>query len=203
VSGEAPERRVRLLVVGVGGQGALTAARFVGEAALGAGLEVMVSQLHGMSQRGGSVECAVLFGAGESAFVGNGEADVVLGLEPLEALRALPRMSPRSKVVLSRGTIVPFPLAQRGESYPPLEGILEQLRAVCPDVVDIDAPALAQEAGAPRTLNVVMVGALAALDALPVSAEALEQSVLRGSPSRYREANQRAFALGVAAAGTG
>jgi len=196
MSAQPGQRRLRLLVVGVGGQGALTAARFAGEACLHAGHEVMVSQLHGMSQRGGSVECAVLIGAGESAFVGDGQADVVLALEPLEALRARPQMSAETTVVVSRGTIVPFPLAQRGESYPPVDGILDQLREVTPRVHELDAATLAQRAGAPRSLNAVMVGALGALELLPVTAEALLEAVSLGSPARFRDINRRAFELG-------
>ncbi|MFH1130352.1 MAG: 2-oxoacid:acceptor oxidoreductase family protein, partial [Pseudomonadota bacterium] len=90
---QSTEPRIKVLIVGVGGQGVLTAAKMLGDAALHAGFGVTVGQLHGMSQRGGSVEAGVLIGEGESSFIEEGAADIVLGFEPLEVLRALPKMS--------------------------------------------------------------------------------------------------------------
>jgi indolepyruvate ferredoxin oxidoreductase beta subunit len=191
--------RLKILVVGVGGQGALTAARFLGDACLAAGVEVVVGQLHGMSQRGGSVECSVLVGPGKSTFIGAGEVDVLLGLEPLEALRALPRLSSRSRVVVNRGIIVPFNLAMQGNPYPPLSEILGHLRAVTPLVYEVDGPALVKQVGEGRTLNVVLLGALGALGVLPFGPAALWQAVARHSPPRFLEANRRTFALGMEA----
>jgi indolepyruvate ferredoxin oxidoreductase beta subunit len=189
--------RLKILVVGVGGQGALTATRFLGDAALLSGFEVMVSQLHGMSQRGGSVECSCIIGPGQSSFVGNSEADVVLGLEPLEALRALPKMSPHTKVVVNLGRIVPFHLAIQGLSYPAIEKTLEEIRQTAPQLFTVDGPALIQKVGVPRTLNVIMLGALAGLGMLPFSQNALWQAIEKRCPPRFLEANQQAFKLGI------
>lgn len=189
--------RLKILVAGVGGQGALTAARFLGDACLASGLEVLVGQLHGMSQRGGSVECSVLVGPGRSTFIGAGEADVLLALEPLEALRALPRLSERSRVVVNLGTIVPFNLAMQGAPYPAISEILGALRAVTTRVYAVDGPALVKQVGVGRTLNVVLLGALAALGVLPFGPDALWQAVARHSPPRFLEANRRTFALGM------
>lgn len=191
--------RLKILVVGVGGQGAITAARFLGDACLAAGLEVVVGQLHGMSQRGGSVECSVLVGDWQSTFIGDGEADVLLGLEPMEALRALSRLSATSRVVVNRGTIVPFHLAMQGTAYPPLAEILAPIRRVTPHVFEVDGPALVKEVGVGRTLNVVLLGALAGLGVLPFGPEVLWASVARHSPPRFLEANRRTFALGMEA----
>lgn len=193
--------RLKLLVVGVGGQGALTAARFLGEAALAAGQEVMVGQLHGMSQRGGAVECSVLLGAGQSSYVADGEADVVLGLEPLEVLRALPRLSPATRVIVNSGRIVPFVLASQGIPYPPIAEILARVREVTGHVFEVDGPALVAKVGVPRTLNVVMLGALAGLGMLPFDPDLLWQAVERKSPPRFVAKNRQAFALGRAAVG--
>lgn len=193
--------RMKILVVGVGGQGALTAARFLGEACLASGLEVMVGQLHGMSQRGGSVECSVLVGPGKSTFIGEGEADLLVALEPLEALRALPRLRAESSVLVNLGIIVPFSLAMTGAPYPPVSEILASLRAVTPRVFEVDGPTLVKQVGVGRTLNVVLLGALAGLGVLPFGPDTLWQAVARHSPSRFLEANRRTFALGMEAVG--
>ncbi len=193
--------RFKLLVVGVGGQGVLTAARFLGDAALAAGLPVMVGQLHGMSQRGGSVECSVLIGPGQSSFIGAGEADVVLGLEPLEVLRALPKIAEHTRVVVNLGHIVPFSLAIRGDPYPPLQEILARVRERTSGLYEVDGPALVKRAGVSRTLNVVMLGALVGLKILPFGVEVLWRAMEKKIPPRFLEANRTAYDLGLQAVG--
>ena len=189
------------LLVGVGGQGVLTAAQVLGAAAQSAGLHVVVGQLHGMSQRGGSIECTVKIGPGESSVVGDGEADVVLAFEPLEALRALPRMRKDTRVILSLGTIVPFELVRTGGTYPPVDSIVEQLRAVAGQVVPLDGVKIVGKTGADRTLNVVMLGAAAGLGMLPMSEEHVLGAVLERTAPKFREANRAAFLLGRQAVG--
>jgi indolepyruvate ferredoxin oxidoreductase beta subunit len=193
--------RFKLLIVGVGGQGVLTAARMLGDAALSQGAEVMVGQLHGMAQRGGSVEASVLFGPGQSSFIADGEADLVLAFEPLEALRALPKMSGRTKVVINLGKVAPFPLSMQGKAYPDLGRIVDSIREVSQDVHQVDGPALLQKAGSLRSLNIFMLGVLADLDALPFDGEILWQAVQRRSAPRFLEGNQTAFELGRGAMG--
>jgi indolepyruvate ferredoxin oxidoreductase beta subunit len=143
------KERFKILVVGVGGQGALSAARFLGEAALEKKLSVNVGQLHGMSQRGGSVEASVIIGPGHSSHIGNFEADIVLGLEPLEILRALPMINSDTQVVANTGQIVPFSLAIQGVPYPPVGETLQKVRAVTKHLVEIDGPALVKKVGVP------------------------------------------------------
>ncbi|MHC5071113.1 MAG: 2-oxoacid:acceptor oxidoreductase family protein [Planctomycetota bacterium] len=191
----------RLLLMGVGGQGVLTAARTLGEAAMASGLPVRVGQLHGLSQRGGSVESSVVIGPGHTGFVGAKQADVVVGLDPLEAQRALPRMSARTRVVLNRAPIAINSLTVQGLEYPSLEEILAAIGAVTEHVTVVDGMALAHAAGNPRALNVVMLGLLAGLDLLPLDAAALAAAVDARSPERHREINRRAFQLGSESAG--
>lgn len=186
--------RLRLLIVGVGGQGVLTAARILGEAALAEGVPVVVGQLHGMSQRGGSVESTVLFGPWRSSLFGGGSVDVLLALEPLEALRALPRISKHTRVVVSVGTITPFLLTQTGQPYPGVDGILAKLRNSAGTLLAVDGPAIAESAGSARSLNAAMLGALAALDVIPVTREAIERAIERVNPNHA--AGRRAFSLG-------
>ncbi len=192
----------RLLIAGVGGQGILTIARAIGDAALSAGREVVVGQLHGMAQRGGSVEATVLIGRGRSPFIAAGAADAVLALEPLEALRARPKMSAATTVVVNLGRVVPFTLAQQGREYPDLDGILAEIRAVAPKLITVDGAALAQAAGAARSLNIVMLGALAGLEILPLTGDTLWQAIAgrfsasRRLPAGHLETNRRAFTDG-------
>lgn len=191
---------LRLLTVGVGGQGVLTFARLLGEAALRAGLEVRLGQLHGMSQRGGSVESTVLLGPGHSTFVEAGQADFVVALEPLEALRARPRMAARCQVLVSLGRIVPYRLAMQGKPYPPLDDLLAAVRAASESVMPIDGPALAERAGSARSLNMVMLGALSAVPSLPLPSTAIRDAIATATAASAAGANLRAFELGQRAA---
>jgi len=189
--------RLRLLVVGVGGQGALTAARMIGEAAFSAGLEVVIGQLHGMSQRGGSVRATVLIGPGRGSFIGRGEADVVLGLEPLETLRARPEMSEATKVVVNMSGVVVVPnLCRSGIEYPELAGILAGIRSAAREVVEVDGSAIVEAIGAPQALNIAMLGAIASLGVLPFDDEMLWSTIEQRSRAAHLEANRLAFWLG-------
>lgn len=189
-----PADRLAILIVGVGGQGVLTAGRMLGDAAHAAGLPVVEGQLHGMSQRGGSVECSVLIGPGASSYVR--VADVVVGLEPIETARALPRVGPRATVLFNSGRVVPAELSLSGRPYPSLESILALLREAGTDPVVVDGPSLLGDTGDRRSLNVVMLGALAGLDVLPVDAATLRRAVTgRGRPE-IRAANGAAFDVG-------
>lgn len=190
----------RILLAGVGGQGVLTAGRVIGEAVMAAGLPVRVGQLHGMSQRGGSVEATVVAGPGETAFVGQGSCDVLLALEPLEALRAAPRLREGATVWLCTARIVPATLGAADKPYPPLAEIEQALRARGAVVHRLDAAALAAQAGDPKAISAVMVGVLAGADCLPVPAELFEHKVAEISPARSRTATVQACRLGMAAA---
>ena len=191
-------RRFKLVIVGVGGQGVLTVAIMVGDAALAQDHNVVVGQLHGMSQRGGSVETTVLLGPGESSFVDAGDADVVLAFEPLEALRALPYMSADTHVVVNEGRVVPFPLSMQGKPYPDRQGIFAQIREVTPHLATLHGTRLvAQDLGEPRSLNMLMLGALAGLGLMPISSDALRAASAHKSKPAHREINLRAFDLGL------
>jgi len=150
-----------------------------------------------MSQRGGNVEATVILGGAESSFIGNGGADIVLGLEPLETLRARPRMTARTNVVTNLGRIVPPVLARQGRAYPDADEILNAIRAITPDIVAVDATAIAHRVGVPRVANIALLGVLAGLDILPFGAGILAGVVDENSPAQYLEANRRAFELGT------
>ena len=189
-------KRFKLLLVGVGGQGVLTAARILGEASLLSETDVMVGQLHGMSQRGGSVECSVLIGHGYSSFIGDGQSDVVLGVEPIEVLRALPKMSKKTKVIVNMGRIVPFSMVAQGLVYPEMKSIIKKIKNRVLNVYEIDGLNLIKKIGVPRSLNILMLGVLAGLDVLPFNKKFLLKAIEKRSPVRFLEPNQKAFELG-------
>jgi len=188
------DERFSMLLVGVGGQGLLTAAQILGDAAHAAGKQVVVGQLHGMSQRGGSVECSVLFGPGLSSYLSR--ADVVAGFEPLETLRALNRMGPETTVLMNRGKFVLPTLVRERKPYPPLEDILSKIRRVAKEIILIDGPGASRKTGLQRSLNVFILGALAGLGLLPFDDSTLWPAIARRCNLRYLEANREAFTLG-------
>jgi indolepyruvate ferredoxin oxidoreductase beta subunit len=115
----------------------------------------------------------------------------------MEVQRALPKLSEKTRVVVNRGTIVPFSLAVAGLDYPPIDEIIERVRSITKDVFEIDGPELVTKTGLPRTLNVVMLGAVAGLDMLPFDKNLLWTAIEKKIPERFLQANRMAFDLGV------
>lgn len=191
------EQPIRILLVGVGGQGALTTAQILGKAALSSKLSVSIGQLHGMAQRGGAVESTVVFGSSRTAFIGAGQADLVLGFEPLETLRALPKMSERSHVVMNRDRITPLSMTLADIGYPELESIESSIRSVTPRLTAFDATDVARRAGNKRAIGTVLLGVAARLQVLPVDEASLRETVERNCREHALAANRRAFALGT------
>jgi len=189
-----------LLLVGVGGQGVLTAARLLGLAALTAGHEARVGQLHGMAQRGGSLESTIVLGSGETAFVSDGEVDVLLAFEPLEAARALPRVSERTLALVNSTPVVPYTMTSRGEPYPPVDTLLADLRKRAGRVLVFDGSTVAFQVGAKRALNMVMLGALAEIAVLPFGPDVFEETIIAHGVAARRELTLAAFRAGRQAA---
>jgi indolepyruvate ferredoxin oxidoreductase beta subunit len=182
-----------ILIVGVGGQGTLLAGKVLAKAALAAGNDVKVSEVHGMAQRGGSVVTEVRFGPEVySPLIPKGEGDVIVAFEQLEALRWLPYLKPGGRVIVSDQKIEPMPVILGAAEYP--EGIAERIQKTCPGTVAVSALAIARECGNERAVNVVLLGVLAGILNLPDSdwEYALGQSV----PPATLEANRAAFRAG-------
>jgi len=194
----SPQRFV-VLFAGVGGQGALSAARFLGEAGHRMGQALTVSQLHGMSQRGGAVQASVCFGSDQVVSLGGAGVDVLVGLELLEALRMIGRVDARTVVLCNRFLLPPPAAALTGAKLPTEAQVVDELRQRAKQVVVLDAVALADQAGGRASVNTVMLGALAALPGFPVTAEALRTAVLAASSSAAGPVNERAMALGSSA----
>ncbi len=186
-----------VVLAGVGGQGVLSATRILGEALRLEGREVRLGQLHGLSQRGGSVEGTLRIGPGGTSRVGRGEADLVLALEPMEALRALRYCRPSTRMLVNRRRLPMTLLALQGRPYPPLEEILGGIRDAGLELVDFDAQALAREVGAPRALNACMLGLAAGLSWLPVETSSLVEVLRTMGPKAARKPNVMAFQLGI------
>jgi len=185
-----------MLFVGVGGQGVLTATRLLGKAALAAGHEARVGQLHGMAQRGGSLESTIVLGAGQTAYVPQGDVEVLVALEPLEAARALPRVTERTIALVNRTPVVPYSMTSRGEQFPELDDLLAKLRERAGTVLLFDGTALALEVGERRTLNLVMLGALTALAVLPFGFDSLERTIADYGGTARGEISLAAFRAG-------
>ena len=183
-----------IMIVGVGGQGTLLASRLLGAVLLSQGYDVKVSEVHGMSQRGGSVVTYVKYGeAIASPIVDKGEADVILAFERLEAARWLPFLKPGGKMIVNDQRIDPMPVITGAAQYP--EGIIESLAAF--DILALDALALALEAGSAKAVNVVLLGAMA--KRLDIPREVWEEAIRTEVKPQFVEMNIKAFALGYGA----
>lgn len=181
---------------GVGGQGILVAANAVGEAATAAGLETRVGEIHGMSQRGGSVIAHVRIGDDvHGPMVPKGQGDAVFALEPMEALRYADYLGPDPVVVVNENPVMPFTVERGDAEYPDADGVLDALRSLG-DYVGLDADAIAREAGNEVAANVVLLGAFSARVDLPLSPADLLAGVERMVPDHARDLNRRAFEAG-------
>ncbi len=182
-----------IMIVGVGGQGSLLASRLLGNVLLAQGYDVKVSEVHGMSQRGGSVVTYVRYGEKVySPVIEKGEADAVISFELLEASRCLPYLKKGGKLITSTQQIDPMPVITGAMEYP--ENLVEKLESAGVDVTTVDALSLAEQAGTSKASNVVLMGVLASKMDFPdeLWQNALEQCV----PPKFLELNKKAFALG-------
>ena len=182
-----------IMIVGVGGQGSLLASKLLGRLLLTKGYDIKVSEVHGMSQRGGSVVTYVRFGEKVySPIIDKGEADYIVSFELLEAARYTEYLKPDGKLVTNTQQINPMPVITGAAVYP--EDLAAKMKAVGVDVDAFDALKLAEEAGSSKAVNIVLMGHLSRnFDfTLEEWMTAIEQSV----PARFLELNKKAFLLG-------
>ena len=190
-------KEFNIVVAGVGGQGIVLAAEILGTAALKEGLNVRVSEIHGMAQRGGSVISNIRIGEKVLApTVLEGNADVLLGFEPLETVRNLKYTSEKTLILMNNEPIPPSGLTTKMMNYPSLDDITEKIHGFTKNVVIVDAAKLAEEAGSVLTRNVVLIGGLAATGKMPVEIESLKEAIRELVPAKYLEMNVKAFELG-------
>jgi indolepyruvate ferredoxin oxidoreductase beta subunit len=182
-----------IMIVGVGGQGSLLASKLLGHLLLQEGYDVKVSEVHGMSQRGGSVVTYVRFGDHVySPVIDKGEADFIVSFETLEAARWVGYLKKDGKVIVSTQEIDPMPVITGAMTYP--EHLVDKMRAAGVTVDAVDALTLAEKAGSAKAANLVLMGRLSRYFDFPESAwqEAIEACV----PKKYLELNRVAFAEG-------
>ncbi len=193
-------KTTRLIMVAVGGQGNLLASSILGEAALLSNVAVRMSEIHGMAQRGGVVESAMLFGDGASTVISDGEADVLVGFEPSETLRALKKCNKETVVVTNLAPLPPFTVAMGKGVYPDLARLQELIRAKTGKLIALDALELARQAGSTLAVNMVLLGATMRTGKVPVSSENVKEAIRAKVKPAFVEINLKAFELGSAAA---
>lgn len=182
-----------IIIVGVGGQGSLLASKTLGSLLLAQGFDVKVSEVHGMSQRGGSVVTYVRYGSKVSSpVIDRGEADYIVSFELLEAARWLPYLKEDGQIVTNIQQIDPMPVITGAAEYP--EGLVDKLKAAGAKVDAIDCVKLAEGAGNVKAVNMVLMGRLSHYFDLPEEAwmAAMEENV----PPKFMELNKKAFELG-------
>lgn len=182
-----------IMIVGVGGQGTLLASRLLGAALLSEGYDVKVSEVHGMSQRGGSVVTYVKYGdCVSSPIVQKGQADLILAFEQLEAARWLPFLKTGGAIIANTQQIDPMPVITGAAVYP--EGVLDAIHKTGARLIEVDALPLAVKAGSPKAVNVTLIGVMAAN--MDVDYAVWKKAIQETVPERFLEMNLKAFDYG-------
>lgn len=186
----------KIQLIGVGGQGTIKASTIIGEAAMKKGLNVVMSEVHGMAQRGGTVVTEFKIGEAHSPLIEEGAADLMIAFEPAEALRALNKINQESFVIVNSSPIVPFTVSLGISEYPELSSVFEELRAKIDNLLVIDAQKIAKEAGSIISENMVLLGAAVATSNFPIEKDLIIQSMKENLPPKSIETNLKAFEMG-------
>lgn len=184
-------------IVGVGGQGVLMASNVLGTAAMNAGYKVMMSEVHGMAQRGGSVMSTVRFGDNVySPLEAEGGADLIMGFEPAETVRSLHLGNGSTSILMNLDPVLPSMVAAGFDEYPAINDLVEAVRTTNPNVVTIDATLIAIKAGKAVAANAVMIGAVAAMKDIPLTKDQLREALVSQVPQKFLDLNLDAFERG-------
>ena len=186
---------VDIYLVGVGGQGIITASKIIGETAMLAGQKVVLSETHGMAQRGGSVVCTARIEEGSGPLISDAGADVILSFELLETLRAICKASKDTFIIASTETWVPLSVSTQKMRYPSIEEVRKRLESASKMAVFVDSRGMAERAGVPISSNVVMVGALAGTGITGIDRGHFEEALKRAIPRKVDQ-NLKAFSSG-------
>lgn len=193
-------KELNVIMAGVGGQGVVLMSEILGNAAVRDGLRVRGSEVLGMAQRGGSVFSNIRFGEEVySPLTTEGKCDILVALEPSEALRNIQYLNKTSVVIANTRKIVPATVSMGKSHYPEIKEIEEKLRQVAGRVIMVDALALAEQAGNRQTTNVVMLGTMFGCGKMPIKLETVKAAILERVPARAAEVNMKAFELGIQA----
>jgi indolepyruvate ferredoxin oxidoreductase beta subunit len=190
-------REFNIVIAGVGGQGTILMAEILGEAATIEGLKVRGSEILGMAVRGGPVSSIIRVGSEVyGPLVPEGKGDVLVGLEPTEALRNIAYLSKNGIAIINTRPLVPYTVPLGLTKYPPIKNVLETLRGKSRKVIALDATKLAKEAGTPVATNMIMLGVLAGTAKLPIGNKTLKKTMKARFSMEMARINIKAFDLG-------
>jgi indolepyruvate ferredoxin oxidoreductase beta subunit len=185
-----------IYISGVGGQGIIKTSTVLGEAAMKSDLPVVMSEVHGMAQRGGGVSTELKIGEAYSPIIKRGSADLLISFEPMEALRAIPKISTKTSVIVNTSPIYPFNLRESEISYPDLDKVMEVLNENSREVFALDADEVARESGHILSMNMVMLGCATAVKGFPLRKEIVKASMSANLPEKSMDINFNAFEKG-------
>jgi indolepyruvate ferredoxin oxidoreductase, beta subunit len=191
-------KELNVIIAGVGGQGVVLMSEILGNAAVRDGLRVRGSEVLGMAQRGGSVFSNIRLGEEVYApLTTDGKCDVMVAVEPSEALRNIQYLNKNSTVIVNTRKVIPATVAMGKSTYPQIEQVLEKLRAVSDNVITMDATELAEKAGSRQAANVVMLGAAFGCGKMPIKLETVKDVIKERVPAKAVDANMKAFDMGA------
>jgi indolepyruvate ferredoxin oxidoreductase, beta subunit len=190
-------KELNIIIAGVGGQGVVLLSEILGNAAVRDGLKVRGSEVLGMAQRGGSVFSNIRLGEEVySPMTPDGKCDVLISLEPSEALRNIQYLNPRTIVIMNNRKVIPATVSMGKSSYPEVEQIQKKLESVTARVISLDSVEVAEKAGNRQTANVVMLGALFGSGKIPIKIETIKDSIRERVPAKAADVNLKAFDMG-------
>jgi indolepyruvate ferredoxin oxidoreductase, beta subunit len=190
-------KELNIIIAGVGGQGVVLLSEILGNAAVRDGLKVRGSEVLGMAQRGGSVFSNIRLGEEVySPMTPDGKCDVLISLEPSEALRNIQYLNPRTIVIMNNRKVIPATVSMGKSSYPEVEQIQKKLESVTARVISLDSVEVAEKAGNRQTANVVMLGALFGSGKIPIKIETIKDSIRERVPAKAADINLKAFDMG-------
>ncbi|MCX8173201.1 MAG: indolepyruvate oxidoreductase subunit beta [Thermoplasmata archaeon] len=187
---------MNILLCGVGGQGIILASQVLGEGSIKIGKHVVISEIHGMAQRGGSVYTFVRIDEGDAPIPPHGCIDVAVSFERIELLRYLDFMSGETVVLINDAKIPPIGVSLQKKPYPEIEEIVAEVGKITAKILHFDAEKLAMEAGTKLAVNSVMLGAIAALQGFPIPKAVVLDTLLSKLTEKVREVNRKAFESG-------
>lgn len=189
-------KTLNVFFAGVGGQGIITGASILARSAIAAGTNAVMSEVHGMAQRGGSVVCELRLGDVYSPMIPDGEATMIIGFEPVETVRSLVKANHATVVVTETRSIIPVSVSLGGSIYPPVENLLTYLRSQVAAVYAVPASEIAEHLGMPQAANVVLLGAAMATGLIPLEFNVVSETLARSVPAKAVDINKQALEAG-------
>lgn len=185
-----------IYICGIGGQGIIKTSIVIGECALVDNYNVVMSEIHGMSQRGGVVSTELKIGEDKSPIIQNGATDLLLAFEPVEALRALEKTNKDTIVIVNTSPVLPSTINQQDVDYPEVNDMLTCLEENVAKVYSLDANSIAMDVGHPLSMNMAMVGAASAVSTFPLNKDDVIETMKNNLPEKSIETNLKAFNMG-------